>query len=443
MASLARAATALLAIFLTGACSGAVTRLPGATPPAPARHVLPNGVAIVVEPHGTSGVVALQLWVRAGGRDEAPAELGLAHYLEHMLFKGTPARPQGFVEREIESVGGRINAGTSVDYTFYHVLIPAERATAAVEMLADLSVNATLEASTLDREKQVVLEEMRLGEDNPRRELLRRLYALVFEAHPYGRPVIGRPDLVRGLTRDALNGFYRRHYVPEAFTLVVVGPVAPAAILETATRTFGRIPRGDVGRLPAAQPPPPHPARLDIERAATQAHLAMGWLAPRIDHADTPAVDLLAAILGQARSARLTRALRDRLGLVTSIGSRYSALEAAGIVAVTAQLSPANLDAVEAEIVREVRRIRDEGVGDAERRRAVTVAEARLAFARETVEGRAHAYGQAETIWRLEEEMAYLDRLRSVTTEQLRAAARRYLDPKRYARVALVPGKAR
>jgi len=310
-------------------------------------------------------------------------------------------------------------------------------------MLADLSVNATLEASTLEREKRVVLEEMRLGEDNPRRELLRRLHALLFEAHPYGRPVIGRSELVRGLTRDTLNGFYRRHYVPEAFTLVVVGPVAPPAILETAARTFGRIPRGGAGRLPAAQPPPPRPARLDVERAATQAHLALGWLAPKIDHADTPAVDLLTAILGQARSARLTRSLRDRLGLVTSIGSRYLVFEAAGIVAVTAQLQPADLNAVEAEILREVRRIRDEGIGDAERRRAVTVAEARHAFARETVEGRAHTYGQAETIWRLEEELAYLDRLRSVTAEQLRAAARRYLDPRRYARVALVPGKAK
>lgn len=443
MALMARAASALLALVLAGACSVAQTERPRANPPSPTRHILPNGVAIVVEPYQTTGVVALQLWVRAGGRDEASSELGLAHYLEHMLFKGTPTRPQGFVEREVESVGGRINAGTSLDYTFYHLLIPAARATAAVEMLADLSMNATLDASTLDREKQVVLDEMRLGEDNPRQELFRRLYALVFEGHPYGRPVIGRPELVRGLTRDTLNGFYRRHYVPEAFTLVVVGPVAPATILEVASRTFGRIPRGGVGRLPAAQAPPSHAARLDIERAGSQAHLAIGWPGPRLDHADTPAVDLLTAVLGQARSARLTRALRDRLGLVTSIGSRYSALEAAGVVAVTAQLPPANLEAAEAQIVREVRRIRDEGVGDVERRRAVTMAEARHVFARETVEGRAHAYGQAETIWRLEEEMAYLDRLRSVTPEQLRAAARRYLDPERYARVALGPGKAK
>ena len=443
MGLLARAAPALLAILLGSACTGAHTPRPLASPLAPTRHVLSNGVAIVIEPYGASGVVALQFWVRAGGRDEAPSELGLAHYLEHMLFKGTPARPPGFVERDVESVGGRINAGTSLDYSFYHLLIPGERAVAAVEMLADLSVNATLEAGTLDREKQVVLEEMRLGEDSPRRELFRRLYALVFDGHPYGRPVIGRPELIRGLTRDTLNGFYRRHYVPEAFTLVVVGPVAASVILETATRTFGRIPRGGFGRLPAAQPRAPRPARLDIERAGAQAHLALGWLGPKIDHADTPAVDLLTAILGQSRSARLIRVLRDRLGLVTSIGTRYSALEASGIVAVTAQLPSANLEAAEAEILREVRRIREERVGDAEHRRAVTMAEARHAFARETVEGRAHAYGQGETIWRLEEELAYLDRLRSVTPEQLLAAARRYLDPERYARVALAPARAK
>ena len=435
----ARTAPALLVILLAGACSLA-RPLPSASPPAaPIRHALPNGIRVVVQNYRASEVVALQLWVRAGGRDESATELGLAHYLEHMVFKGTSSRPGGFVEREVEGVGGRMNAGTSHDYTYYHVLLPARQARAGIELLADISQNASLEAGVLDQEKQVVLEEMRLTEDNPRRHLGRLLFGVLFEGHPYGRPVIGTPELVRGVSRETLTAFYRRTYVPEALTLVVVGAVSPPEIVATATRAFGRFPRSGITPLPPPVVPPPRLRWLEVERPGGHAHLGMAWQAPKIDHADMPAVDLLAWILGQARSSRLVRTVRDRLDLVSSIGSGYSAMEAAGALTVTAQLPPANLGRVEAEILAEIRRLREEGVSEAERRRAVTVAESRHAFSTETAEGRAYAYGRAETTWRLEEEFSYRERLRAVTTEHIQAAARRYLDPERYARLALVP----
>jgi zinc protease len=174
-------------------------------------------------------------------------------------------------------------------------------------------------------------------------------------------------------------------------------------------------------------------------RPGAQAHLGLAWWGPRLDHADTPAVDLLVTVLGGRRSSRLVATVRDRDGLVTSITAGFSALEAAGTVTVVAQLSPGNVEAAEAGILAEVRRIRDEGVTAAELRRAVTVTEARRAFALETAEGRARALGRAETVWRLEDELAYAARVRSVTREQVRAVARRYLDLDRYVRLALVP----
>jgi len=429
----------LLLVLLVTACG--VTRptpLP-TTSPGPLRHVLANGVSVVVQELPASEVVALQLWVRAGGRDEAASELGLAHYLEHMLFKGTTTRPRGFVERDVEAAGGRINAGTSLDFTYYHVVLPPARALGAVEMLADVAVNASLDPRELELEKKVVLEEMRLGEDIPRRRLVRQLYERLFEGHPYGRPVLGTPDLVRGLKRETLMGFYRRHYVPESFTLVVVGPVRAAEVIGAAERTLGRLPRSGVTRLPAPPPPPLVPGRAEVERPGSQAYLALGWPAPRLDNAETPVVDLLAAILGQSRSARLVQALREREPVVTSISAGYSALEAAGIVTVTAELEPGNLGRAEDGILAEIRRVRSQGVTPGELRRAVTAAEARHAFSLETAEGRAYSYGRAETVWRLEEELAYVDRVRSVTAEQVRQAARRYLDPERYVRLAFVP----
>jgi zinc protease len=432
----------LLLVLTTGACSGVRPQSrPVAAAVGPTRHILPNGVPVIIQEHRASDVVALQLWVRAGGRDEAASELGLAHYLEHMLFKGTATRPPGFIERDVEGVGGRINAGTSWDYTFYHTVLPARQAAAGIEMLADVGVNASLEADLLEAEKQVVLEEMRLNEDNPRRFLVRQLFAAAYDGHPYGRPVIGTSDLIKALSRDTLVGFYRRHYAPETFALVVVGAVNPEDVLRTARATLGALPRTGAGRLPAPAPPPPRKLHTEQVRPAGQAHLGLAWQAPRLDHGDTPALHLLMSILGRTKASRLVASLRERQGLVSSVSSVLNAMEAGGLVMITAQLEPEQLGRAEAEILREITRVRADGVTATELRRAITAAEVDHEFSTETAEGRARSYGQAETVWRLEEELRYIDRIRSVSAAQVKAVARRYLDPERYVRVALVPPK--
>ncbi len=432
-----------LAVLVTILCSGCSFKrsAPPASPPMtnPVRYILPNGIPVIIQEHRAADVAALQLWVRAGARDEAQDELGLAHYLEHMLFKGTATRPPGFVEREVEAVGGRINAGTSWDYTFYHTVVPARNAAGAIEMLADVAVNASLEERLLEAEKQVVLEEMRLNEDNPRRFLVQQLFASAFEGHPYGRPVIGTSDLIRGLSRETLVGFYRRHYAPELFALVVVGAVKPEEVLRVARRTLGVLPRTGAGRLPPALPPGPRRVRSETTRPGTQAYLGMAWVAPRLDHADTPALDLLMSILGRTKASRLVASLRERQGLVSSIASSLNAMEGVGLVMITAQLEPEQLARAEAEILAEIQRVRDNGVTAIELKRAITAAEVDHEFSTETAEGRARAWGQAETIWRLEEEILYLERVRTVTAAQIQSVARRYLDPERYVRVALLP----
>src|SRR5437899_10290197 len=180
----ARLAPVLLASLLGSACSAVTPSSPNPSEGSmPTRRILVNGVRVVVQEFHASDIVAVQLWVGVGARDEASSELGFAHYLEHMLFKGTVTRSPGFVDREVEGLGGRINAGTSLDYTYYHALLPPPRTVAAIEMLSDISVNSTLSEETLDLEKRVVLEEMRLGEDNPRRHLSLRLYELLFDGH--------------------------------------------------------------------------------------------------------------------------------------------------------------------------------------------------------------------------------------------------------------------
>ncbi len=394
----------------------------------PARQVLPNGVVLIAQEHRASDAVALQLWLKVGGRDEATDELGLSHYLEHMLFKGTPTRPPGAIDRFVEGVGGQSNAYTSYDITHFDVLLPAEQVAAGLELLADIAVNASFDSKELDRERKVVLEEVRLVEDDPQQLLLRRLTELGFDATPYGRPILGTPKRIQALTREQLRRYYKKRYVPQNMVLVVVGAIDPAAVRPIVDRTFGRL----TGEVPARPPMPPQPAltggrAVDVPRPEKQAYLGLAWRAPSVSDPDVFAVDLMTNILGDQPTSRLPVVVRDTEGLVSQIKAGYLTRERGGLVTVTARLDAENLEAVEASIRNVIRRLQEEGVTEAERQRAIITIEASYAFDIETAEGLAEVYGQAETSSSLEEELNYLPRLRQVTAAEIQAAARKYL----------------
>lgn len=421
---------------------GCGTLWPGQQPrglPPPSREALPNGMRLIIQEHRAANVVALHLWVAVGARDEVAGERGFSHFAEHMLFKGTETRARGFVEQEVESIGGRTNAGTSYDYTFYYILVPARHAVRTLEVLADMALNSKFDPTELAREREVIFEEVRLGEDNPRSSLFRRLYDLAFDGHPYGFPVLGDPKDLRAATQGTLRGYYKRHYVADNMTLVVVGPVDAQEIRAATLRTFGAAPATGYRRAPT---PPQSPIRdvrpQVVERTERQGSLALGWPAPPVGHPDMYAVDLLAHILGGSRTSRLNQALRERARIVSNVSAGYGALQKGGLMTVSAQFEPSDEAGVESGVLAEIKRLRDDGVTDGELARALTASEAEHAFARETAEGLALAYGRAETIWNLEGERQYLERLRAVTREQIQDAARRYLTES-YARLLFVP----
>ncbi len=411
----------LLVVLLAG-CALLTPRAPGLA--VPTREALPNGVVVISQEHRASDVVALQLWLRVGGRDEAPQELGLSHYLEHMLFKGTPTRPPGSIDAELEGLGGNSNAFTSYDFTHYDVVVPLSGLRAAAALLADIAVNAAFVPAELESEKKVVFEEMSLTEDDPERFLTRRLTEVAYAAHPYGRPILGTRQFVRSLTRDTLNAYYKKHYVPGNMVLVVVGAVTPAQARAVAAETFGRL----TGPAPVRRPtPPPNPltagAGEDLRRSEQQAYLALAWHA-----APTGNTDIY---------------LREQRGLVQTIEASYIPRQVSGLVSVTARLDPRHLDAAEAAVREVIGRVREQGVTPAERERAIITAESTYAFDIETAEGLARNYGQAETTWTLRDEVEYLKRLREVTAEQIRNAARTYLGDTNYVRVRFLPEGAR
>jgi zinc protease len=406
----------------------------------PTRTVLPNGMRLIYQDHRASDIVAVYLWVGVGVRYEKPDELGYAHFQEHMLFKGTDKWGPGYIDRAVEGVGGRSNAVTSFDYTTFYIVVPREATDTAIELLHDMAFRSTFDPAEISREREVIFEEARIEADNPRTAIVRQLYGMLFDGHPYGRPVLGIPETMNKADRAKLRAFNQHYYTPENMSLVVVGPVDERAVRATVDRTFGRVPRR--GYVPAPVPAP-RPItgvmRKDVERPEQQALLALGWAAPRSDDPDGFAIDLLASILAGTESSRLARRLRDEERIVTGINMSYAALVAGGIVSLRAELEAKDVARAEQIILEEIGKIQESGPTEEERHLAVTKFESEHAFSVETSEGLANAYGIAETTWTLEEELRYVDRLRQVTREQIRDAARRYLSRAAYARLAFIP----
>jgi zinc protease len=396
--------------------------------PRPDRVRLDNGLTVVLQEHDAADVAAVQLWVRAGARDEQPDEAGLSHFLEHLLFKGTPRRGPGEIDETISAVGGEMNAATSQDWTYFHVVLPADHLETALDVLGDAAQHAALDPAEVERERHVVLEEIRRAEDTPSAALWRALSRVHFGEHPYARPVLGSLESIGAVPRDAIVRYFRRLYTPDNATLVVAGSPAPPRALDAVRAAFGGWAPGPApARRRAAPPPLAAPRRVEEPRPLRQTYVGLAWRAPIPPDPDVYALDLLTTVLGHGRGSRLVQSVRERLGLVSSIGASAYVQHDAGTVVVTARTTAAGYAEIEAAVREELARVRDELVSEEELARAVTAVEAEHAFGRETAEGAAYALGTADVVWTIEYELGYLDQVRRVTREAMRDAARRHL----------------
>jgi len=441
-------AFALVATLVGAGCASAPPPLSPTAPVAstikalgPVREVLPDGLTLLIQDHRSSDIVAVYLWVGTGVRYEKPDGLGYAHFQEHMLFKGTDTFGPGFIDRTVEGQGGRSNAFTSFDYTTFQILVPVDGTRKALELLEAMAFRSTFDPKEIDAERQVIFEESRIETDTPKSAIIRQLYGLVFPNHPYGRPVLGTAETMNAANREKLKAFNQQYYTPENMVLVVVGPVEPKAIRAMVDATFGKRPKTGYAPPPT---PPLSPLKgvicKTVERPEQQAQLALGWQAPSLANPDSFALDLVATILGGSESSRLPKTLRDGERLVSGISVSNSSMQLAGIFYVQAQLEAADVEKAKQRILEELGRLEKEGPTEEERQLAVTKAESEHAFAYETSDGVAAAYGITQLTGNLDDELRYVDRLRAVTGEQIRDAARKYLPLTDYACIAFVPG---
>lgn len=406
------------------------------------RTVLPNGLKVLVQENHASAVVAVQVWVAVGSADEAPDEAGLAHVHEHMLFKGTTRRSVGALAAEIEAAGGDINAWTSFDQTVYHVTIASRELEVAMDILADAVQHSAFDEHELARELEVVLEEVRRGKDQPARVASEMLLQTAFQRHPYAKPVIGFEDTIRAFTRPKILEFYRRWYQPRNMCLVVVGDVKADDVVEKASRMFeGAL--NQVGELQRRRPAEPRQTEIRGAFASQdiqETHLAIAWPATRLASEDTPVLDVLTVILGQGESSRLFRRVKWSAQLVNDCYALSYTPQDPGVLVVAGQVHGARVQEAFSALLTETLRLRYEEVEPAELEKARTIIQAETVYQRETVQGIARKLGYFELVAKgAEFEQRYLERIRSVTAADVRAAAEQYLSPSAFTVSALMP----
>lgn len=403
---------------------------------------LENGLQVVLEENHSAPVAAVQAWVRVGAADEPDRLAGVSHFLEHMLFKGTKRRGVGQIAREIEQAGGEINAWTSFDETVYHVVVASEFLEVGLDVLADALTQSSFVASELERERGVILEEVKQGLDDPDRGVTQRLFSGAFPHHPYGRPVIGSLETVSAMTRADVRGFYQERYVAPNVTLVVVGDFDAAKTRQTIERLYAGM-RPAPKRAPQGRPPLEGlpPAWVDVlARDVKESQVMAAFRIPSIRHEDIPALDLLAVVLGQGESSRLNlEVVRNRQLAKSAFAYAFGARDG-GVLVAGAVTGGGRVDQATSALLDEVLRLSRVPVSGAELEKARTILESDRVYDRETVQGYARKVGfYATIVGDLHYEPWYLAQLRAVSPTSLQAVANKYLRTEHLSLVAQVP----
>lgn len=406
---------------------------------------LPNGLEIIVKEDRSAPVASVQAWVRTGSIHEGEwLGAGLSHILEHMLFKGTDKRQASDIARQIQELGGYVNAYTSFDRTVYYVDVPSDGVPTVIDILADAMLNSTLPPDEYVKEQEVIRREFAMGFDSPERTSQKLLFETAFSNHPYRYPVIGYLDVYNKLTREDVFAYYKCRYVPNNMFFVVVGDVNPDTVIKKISENFAEVPRAPLPNVFIADEPRQLGLRVRHETFPTDlTRLVMAWKIPGVTHPDMPALDLLATILGDGRSSRLYRNVRTRDGLAHSIDAFSYTPSGTGLFGIQAITDPDQREHTIAAIQAEIEQLRTKGVTDAELEKAKKRILASHYAGMKTMSGQASDLGSN---WLLASNIdfseQYLDAMRAVTADDLQRIARQYLVQDQLTLTSLNPPKS-
>ncbi len=407
--------------------------------------VLDNGLKVLLLEDHKSPAVTFQVWYRVGARNEKDGKSGLAHFLEHMMFKGTPHTGPEEYSRIIAKNGGRSNAFTSSDVTVYFATMSREKIGIEIDLEADRMANALLGEKYFEPEKKVIQEERRMRtEDNPAAALGEVASAVAYTIHPYRRPIVGWMQDIENLERQDLVDFYKLYYAPNNAYIVMVGDFSTEQALEKIKTAFGKIPRGPEPPKVSAEEPEQRGERRVILKKEAELPLVLAFYhAPNLENPDSFALDLLSVVLAGGKSSRLHHDLVYQKRLVRGVDADYSgvSIDPAGL-SVYAQLLPGiEAAAVEREINRNLEKVKTELISERELQKAKNQVEAAFVFAQDSIFGQAMKIGYYEAVGGWRQMDAYLDGIRKVTREDIRRVAGQYLNPDRRTVGTLIPTK--
>jgi zinc protease len=435
---LAVRSAAALALLFTLAPAGAQT----ITAPPPATFTLGNGMRVVVIPDHRTPVVTQMVWYKVGSADETPGKSGLAHFLEHLMFKGTAKHPVGEFSQTVLRIGGNENAFTSTDYTGYFQRVPRDKLATIMEFEADRMTGLVLKDENVLPERDVVLEEYNMRVANsPDARLSEQIMAALYLNHPYGRPVIGWHSEIEKLDREDALAFYKRFYAPNNATLVIAGDVDAAEIRPTIERTYGAIPAQPAIGAPRIRPKEPEPAGPRTVTLADprveQNSLRRYYLVPSATTAaagESPALDVLAQLIGGGSNSYLYRALVIDKPLAINAGAGYqgTALDSSQFMIQATPRPGVEFADIEKTIDAVIGEIAGNAVPAADLERVKTQLVAEAIYAQDNQATLARWYGAALTTGlSVEDIRSWPDRIKAVTAVQVRDAAQKWLDKKR------------
>src|SRR5882672_1656793 len=388
---------------------------------------LDNGLRVLLLEDHRSPIVSFQVWYRVGSRDEQRGATGIAHFLEHMMFKGTPTRGPKQFARLVEENGGQDNAFTSQDVTSYFVDIAADKLDLVIELEADRMQNLTLDPKQIASEREVVIEERRTRtEDDPGGFLGEEVGSIAFKAHPYGYPIIGWMEDIKRITPDEIRAFYKTYYVPNNAIVVAVGDFKAPETLEKIRRRFGRIARGRVPPpVVAVEPPQNGERRVAVRKQAELPIVYLAWHVPNQRSNDAPALEVLSTILAGGRASRLYRDLVYQRQLALEAGGDYSyfSIDPNLFWFWATPMPEQPVETLEKELLGHMDRLKTEPITDEELTRAKNQIEAAMVFQEDSIHRRASLIARFEVIGGFALMDGFIGRIRAVSAADLTRVA--------------------
>ncbi len=407
------------------------------------KYQLSNGLTVLLyEDHNTPAFTYHQ-WIRVGSAYEQPGRTGLAHFFEHLMFKGTTKHPDGDFQNIIRSRGGDFNAETTVDYTAFYTSLPAGKLETIVELEADRLRNLKFDLGPINQEREVVKEERRMRFDDEVSGILQdALFKTVFKIHPYGGTTIGSMKDLNAATIEDFKTFYNTYYVPSNAVITIVGDFKKSDAKILIDKYYSAIPRGVVPAIVIKpEPEQKSPRNVTISRQVQNATFAMVYPAAKAGESDAYAMDLLSGILGEGPSSRLYRKMVYEKQIAANVQASSWTPQFAGLFEVNVALKPGGSPQGAAQsVAAEIRKLREQPVSELELEKAKNQVMNDYVNSLKTNNGKARAFEINEMLrGDYRELFADLERYKAITAEQIQSVAKKYLLPQRQSLVQVVP----